>query len=45
VALGPLRDLLSFAIFVASFLPLKVTWRGHSYRVDQDGTMTSNSSN
>lgn len=42
VALGPLRDLLSFAVFLASFLPLKVTWRGHSYRVRQDGTMTSN---
>lgn len=45
VALGPLRDLLSFAIFVASFLPFNVTWRGHSYRVRQDGTMTSDTSN
>jgi len=42
IMLGPLRDLLSFAIFLASFLPLKVSWRGQSYRVRADGTMVSN---
>lgn len=39
IAIGPLRDILSFAIFLASFLPLKVDWRGHSYRLRPDGTM------
>lgn len=42
ILLGPLRDLLSFAVFLASFLPLKVNWRGQSYRVRPDGTMVSN---
>ena len=36
----PIRELLSFAVFVASFLPLPVTWRGHSYDVGSDGTLT-----
>ena len=31
--LVPVRDLLSFAIFVASFFGRDVTWRGHSYRI------------
>lgn len=42
IVLGPLRDLLSFTVFVASFLPLKVQWRGHSYRLRRDGSMVAN---
>lgn len=38
--LSPLRDLLSFAVFVASYLPGTVDWRGRSYRVDSDGSVT-----
>jgi ceramide glucosyltransferase len=38
--LAPLRDLLSFAIFLASFLPRPVSWRGHRYKVGPDGTLT-----
>ncbi|MGO8740380.1 bacteriohopanetetrol glucosamine biosynthesis glycosyltransferase HpnI, partial [Rhodoblastus sp.] len=29
--LGPVRDLFSFAVFVASFLPGQIHWRGHDY--------------
>jgi ceramide glucosyltransferase len=36
----PLRDLLSFAIFLASFVPGPVRWRGSSYNVGSDGTLT-----
>lgn len=36
---GPVRDLLSFAIFVASFFGNAVTWRGRRYSVRQDGTL------
>jgi ceramide glucosyltransferase len=35
--LGPLRDMLSFAIFVASFLGRGVEWRGHHYGPRADG--------
>jgi len=38
--LSPLRDLLSFAIFLASFVPLPVIWRGHEYELHSDGTLT-----
>ena len=38
-ALGPLRDMLSFAVFCASFLNNSVVWRGRRYRVRADGTM------
>jgi ceramide glucosyltransferase len=31
--LVPVRDLLSFAVFVASFLGRNVSWRGHRYRL------------
>jgi ceramide glucosyltransferase len=37
--LSPLRDLLSFAIFLASFVPLPIVWRGHRYAVGADGTL------
>jgi ceramide glucosyltransferase len=35
--LVPARDLLTFAVFVASFLGRSVQWRGNSFRVDGDG--------
>jgi ceramide glucosyltransferase len=38
--LSPLRDLISFAVYVASFAPGPVDWRGRSYRVDSDGSVT-----
>ena len=37
---GPPRDVLSFAIYVASFLPGRMTWRGARFGVHSDGTMT-----
>jgi ceramide glucosyltransferase len=40
VWLAPVRDLLSFAVFLASFLPTPVSWRGRHYRVGPDGTLT-----
>lgn len=36
---GPVRDLLSFAIFAASFFGNAVTWRGKRYNVRADGTL------
>jgi ceramide glucosyltransferase len=36
---GPLRDLLSFAVFVASFFGRRVEWRGHRYGVQADNTL------
>jgi ceramide glucosyltransferase len=36
---GPVRDLLSFAVYVASFWPGDVEWRGHRQRVGRDGTL------
>jgi ceramide glucosyltransferase len=38
--LSPFRDLLSFVIFVASFLPGPLVWRGHRYELRSDGTLT-----
>lgn len=38
-ALGPVRDLLSFVVFCASFAMSVVVWRGHRYRIRADGTM------
>ena len=37
--LGPARDLLSFAIYCASFFVGVVSWRGHRYKVRADGTL------
>ena len=37
--LGPMRDLLSFAIYCASFFVGVVSWRGHRFRVRSDGTL------
>lgn len=39
--LGPLRDVVSFAVFVASFWPGTLAWRGHRFAVRPDGTMAS----
>jgi ceramide glucosyltransferase len=42
LALGlvPVRDALSFAIFVASFLGQRVTWRQSRFQVGRDGALT-----
>lgn len=37
--LGPVRDVLAFAVFVASFFVDVVSWRGRRYRVCADGTL------
>jgi ceramide glucosyltransferase len=37
--LSPIRDLLSFAIFLASFLPSTLRWRGSRYVLRSDGTL------
>jgi ceramide glucosyltransferase len=37
--LGPARDLLAFAVYVASFFVDVVSWRGRRYRVRADGTL------
>jgi len=36
----PMRDLLSFAVFVSSFFVGVVSWRGQRYRVLADGTLS-----
>jgi len=38
--LSPFRDLLSFAVFLGSFLPGPLSWRGHRYIARSDGTLT-----
>lgn len=35
----PLRDCLSFVVFVASFFGSTVTWRGRTYRISSDGRL------
>ena len=37
----PLWDIVSFAIFVASFWSSRVTWRGFSFKVDGDGLLSA----
>jgi ceramide glucosyltransferase len=37
--LGPIRDILSFLVFVLSFLGRGVEWRGHRYGVQADNTL------
>jgi ceramide glucosyltransferase len=37
--LFPLRDMLSFAVFVAAFFAARVDWRGHRFRVRADGEL------
>lgn len=41
ILLGPPRDLISFAVFVASFWPGRLTWRGESFGVDAGGSMSA----
>ncbi len=38
--LVPMRDLLSFALFIASFLGQRVTWRDSSFQVGHRGELT-----
>lgn len=40
LALLPARDLLSFVVYLASFLRGTLTWRGERFDVRGDGTMT-----
>jgi ceramide glucosyltransferase len=40
----PLRDVLSFAVFVWSFFGTGVEWGGRAFRVAADGTLTSDRS-
>jgi ceramide glucosyltransferase len=35
----PLRDLLSFAIFVSGFAARGVSWKGHRYKLKPEGTL------
>ena len=37
----PLRDLLSFAVFLAGFAARDVSWRGHRYRLISEGSLIS----
>jgi ceramide glucosyltransferase len=37
----PLWDIVSFAIFVASFRSSRVVWRGFSFKVDGDGLLSA----
>jgi len=39
--LVPVRDVLSFGLLIASFCGKTVAWRGHSFRLTQDGSLTS----
>ena len=39
LALLPLRDILGFAVFCASFATAAVVWRGRRFRIRGDGTM------
>jgi len=39
VWVGPIRDVLSFVVFVASFFGHGVEWRGHRYGVRADSTL------
>jgi ceramide glucosyltransferase len=37
--LSPIRDLMSFAVFLASFMPGPLSWRGSRYVLRSDGTL------
>jgi ceramide glucosyltransferase len=41
--LGPISDILSFAVFVASFFGRRVEWRGHRHVVNADHTLAYSS--
>jgi ceramide glucosyltransferase len=38
--LTPLRDLLSFGVFIGSFVPGQVHWRGHDFELADNGEMS-----
>jgi ceramide glucosyltransferase len=38
----PVRDLLSFAVFVSGFVARDVSWRGHHYELMSEGLLKSN---
>jgi ceramide glucosyltransferase len=40
--LVPLRDLLSFAVFLVSFCGRKIAWRDHAFRLEADGRLKLN---
>ncbi len=40
LALGPVRDVLGFMIWGASFLSRRVDWRGNAFRIEKGGLMT-----
>jgi ceramide glucosyltransferase len=40
-SLTPIRDLLSFAVFLASFWSARANWRGSEFTVRRDGTMAA----
>lgn len=40
--LVPVRDVLSFAVFIASFLGNRVAWRDRSFRIAADGRLVAN---
>ena len=37
----PVRDLLSFAVFVSGFVARDVSWRGHHYELMSEGILKS----
>lgn len=39
LVLAPLRDLISFAVYLACFVTSKVDWRGERFAVKADGTL------
>jgi ceramide glucosyltransferase len=38
----PLRELLSFAVFVAGFISRDVRWKGHRFKLESEGTLIPN---
>jgi hypothetical protein len=38
----PIRDLLSFAVFAASFCGNTVAWRDRKFRIDAEGRLVAN---
>ena len=36
---GPVRDLLAFAVYIASLWPGDVAWRGRRHRLRRDGSL------
>ncbi|HEX4767094.1 MAG TPA: bacteriohopanetetrol glucosamine biosynthesis glycosyltransferase HpnI [Lichenihabitans sp.] len=39
--LGPLRDYAAFLVFILSFWPGSIDWRGHRFALQSDGTLAS----